>query len=502
VATCSALTLIPGEIYRQDFEGCAELRLRSGEPIPVVSVADAPASPRVGALVGADGDRRYYTSWLQPIGVTPGETYCLSAWGRSPHVPLSFGLSRMDAGQIDLGRESVLIGPAGLLDPELGAVAPLAPSARWQRAERSFTVPLDTGFVRIFATSSDAGPVSPGTMYPAAAQVDGLRLSRGPCTGAAPACAAADAARGLKGEYFDNVDFTAPKVTRLDPRPGADWGAGSPDPRIEPDTFSVRWTGFVEPRYSETYTFVTRSDDGVRLFVDGAKIIENWTDHAPTENAGTVTLTAECRHRDAHGGSQVCDHARDVRELGCATLQLFWQSASQARELVPRERPFPGADGCVAAGSLLSHWSFDAIEGVSLADATCRAAYGTLRGASGELSPSTGAVGQALSFDGERTWVRVANEDVAQRLAAYGQRTVAARVNLSRTKPGQAVIASRQVAGSVSEHWALSFLDGRLTMSVNSHRPGEAACSTSASPPPAPGSRSPGLTMVGPSGLS
>src|SRR5262245_52618675 len=84
---------------------------------------------------------------------------------------------------------------------------------------------------------------------------------------------------GLRGEYFDNRDFSAPKLTRVDPTINFNWGTGSPASAIGSDTFSVRWTGRVSPRYSETYRFYTTSDDGVRLWVNGQLVIDNWTDH-------------------------------------------------------------------------------------------------------------------------------------------------------------------------------------------------------------------------------
>ena len=43
----------------------------------------------------------------------------------------------------------------------------------------------------------------------------------------------------------------------------------------------------MQPAYSELYTFYTTSDDGVRLWIDGRLIVDNWTDHPPTENSGT-----------------------------------------------------------------------------------------------------------------------------------------------------------------------------------------------------------------------
>src|SRR5258708_18151897 len=92
---------------------------------------------------------------------------------------------------------------------------------------------------------------------------------------------------GLTGQYYDNIDFTNLKVTRTDATVNFYWGSGSPDPSIGPDTFSVRWTGQVQAQFNETYTFYTDSDDGIRLWVNGQLIINNWTDHAPTEDSAT-----------------------------------------------------------------------------------------------------------------------------------------------------------------------------------------------------------------------
>src|SRR4029450_1790747 len=77
---------------------------------------------------------------------------------------------------------------------------------------------------------------------------------------------------------------------RVDPQVDFAWGAGSPDPRGGPDTFSVRWTGGVEAERAAAYTFYTTSNDGVRLWVAGRLLVDNWTDHAPTEDAGTLAL--------------------------------------------------------------------------------------------------------------------------------------------------------------------------------------------------------------------
>ncbi len=139
--------------------------------------------------------------------------------------------------------------------------------------------------------------------------------------------------RGLQGEYFDHANFTAPKLTRIDAEVDFAWGANSPHPAIAPDTFSVRWTGWVQPRSSGLYTFYTLSDDGVRLWVNNQLLINNWTNHAPTENSGTISLTA---------GVLYPLKMEYYENGGAATIKLSWSGPNQAKEVIPSSRmPIP-----------------------------------------------------------------------------------------------------------------------------------------------------------------
>ncbi len=137
---------------------------------------------------------------------------------------------------------------------------------------------------------------------------------------------------GLSATYFDNVDFTGTAVTRTDPTVSFDWGSGSPAPGIAADTFSARWTGQVDAPAAGSYTFYTQSDDGVRLFIDGTKVIDAFTDHGSREDRGTISLTAG-RH----------DVKLEYYErTGSAVLALSWSSASIAKQIIPTSRLFPG----------------------------------------------------------------------------------------------------------------------------------------------------------------
>jgi hypothetical protein len=89
-----------------------------------------------------------------------------------------------------------------------------------------------------------------------------------------------------RGEYFNNVNLAGSPLVRNDKKIDFDWGQGSPMKGINPDSFSARWTRRIELE-AKTYRFYVRVDDGVRLWVDGQLLIDQWRD-------GSVrTYTAE-----------------------------------------------------------------------------------------------------------------------------------------------------------------------------------------------------------------
>jgi hypothetical protein len=97
---------------------------------------------------------------------------------------------------------------------------------------------------------------------------------------------------GLSAEYFNGTTLTNKVLTRTDASVDFNWAGASPASGISADNFSVRWTGQVSPRHSGATTFYTVSDDGIRLWVNGQQLINNWTNHGPTENSGSIALVA------------------------------------------------------------------------------------------------------------------------------------------------------------------------------------------------------------------
>jgi hypothetical protein len=97
-------------------------------------------------------------------------------------------------------------------------------------------------------------------------------------------------------------------------------------PRREEAGFGVRWTGHVTPSATGEYTFYTVSDDGIRLWVDDKPVIDNWTDHAATEDRATVRLTAGQRH---------AIRLEYYQGGGDAVARLLWSAPGKPREVIP-----------------------------------------------------------------------------------------------------------------------------------------------------------------------
>ncbi|EPX59126.1 hypothetical protein D187_003228 [Cystobacter fuscus DSM 2262] len=137
---------------------------------------------------------------------------------------------------------------------------------------------------------------------------------------------------GLLGQYFVGLNFESLIRQRTDATVDFDWNTAAPDPALPVDGFSVRWTGQVVPLHSQTYTFHTQSDDGVRLWVNGQQLINNWSDHSSVENSGSIALTADQKY--------------DIKleyydKTGSAVARLSWSSASQPKQVIPATQLFP-----------------------------------------------------------------------------------------------------------------------------------------------------------------
>ena len=85
--------------------------------------------------------------------------------------------------------------------------------------------------------------------------------------------------------YWNNMTLSgSPALQRIDGNLDFSWGLGSPDPSVQADRFSARWARYLDLE-AGTYRFAATSDDGMRVYVNGELILNDWSDHS----ARTVT---------------------------------------------------------------------------------------------------------------------------------------------------------------------------------------------------------------------
>ncbi len=140
-------------------------------------------------------------------------------------------------------------------------------------------------------------------------------------------------------------------LTRIDPKidfTGSNtnsyykWGGLAPDPKVNPDYYTVVWSGAVKPVKTDDYVFYTNTDDGVKLWLDvnnnGAfendeLVISNWTKHSATEN-GTKTFALK-------NYIKYKMRMEFFENQGDAVAQLKWKiGTSQSKEVIPTSQLF------------------------------------------------------------------------------------------------------------------------------------------------------------------
>ena len=171
---------------------------------------------------------------------------------------------------------------------------------------------------------------------------------------------------GLDAEYFANKNLEGPPaLKRVDESVNFDWGMSNPAPELPADNFSARWTGKVIPTVSGKYRFGAIADDGVRIYLDGKLIAEDWTQHAPTTVTGEVTLEAGKSYEVkmeyyesqigavaklvwqppvTNAGSPYAEAVKLAKEADAVVLVLGISSQLEGEEMTIREPGFLGGD--------------------------------------------------------------------------------------------------------------------------------------------------------------
>lgn len=130
---------------------------------------------------------------------------------------------------------------------------------------------------------------------------------------------------GWYAEYFANRYLSGnPVLVRQDAKIDFNWGNGSPAPAVPADDFSARWSRTVTLDEGQ-YRINALVDDGVRIYLDNALIIDDWRD------GGWRQLSAE---RWLSPGTHQL-RVEFYEHTGEALLQVWWEKADSQPSYFP-----------------------------------------------------------------------------------------------------------------------------------------------------------------------
>jgi uncharacterized protein (DUF1800 family) len=239
---------------------------------------------------------------------------------------------------------------------------------------------------------------APATVSLAIQAGSGYTVGSGALAGVTIAPSNTPTGTGLTGAYYNNAATPYASATNFDPNSlvssrtdatvdfkwNATQGTSAGLPAgVTPSSYCVRWTGQVQPQYTETYFFDVYARQGCVLKVGGQTIINNWSNlTALTDMIGSITLQAGLRYDIqldyfSNSGSAVSE------------THLQWYSNSQPKIVIPRGRLYPATSGSTAAPPTITSapaayaflnqpFSFDITTGSGQATTTVAITGGTL----------------------------------------------------------------------------------------------------------------------------
>jgi hypothetical protein len=138
---------------------------------------------------------------------------------------------------------------------------------------------------------------------------------------------------GLQGEYYANGNFSGDKKTRNDAAINFRWGPPWNDTLVTTDNYSVRWTGYVQPLYSETYNFYTHDDKYMSVWLNDTLLIGPKTSAIKhDEKMAQINLVQGQKYKLR------VEYHESKKNKG--TAALIWSSLHQYKQAIPASQIF------------------------------------------------------------------------------------------------------------------------------------------------------------------
>ena len=140
---------------------------------------------------------------------------------------------------------------------------------------------------------------------------------------------------GLKGEYFNNENFLGVPVTRTDRVIDFSWNRQTLPAGINTERFAIRWTGRIKAPVTGAYTIYTKTDDGVRLWLNDSLLIDDWHLYPEKKNERTVNLVEGQFYKIKFEYKQ---------HEGHASARLLWSYQGEPQQPIPTQYLFKASN--------------------------------------------------------------------------------------------------------------------------------------------------------------
>ena len=159
----------------------------------------------------------------------------------------------------------------------------------------------------------------------------------------------AQSGTGLTGQYYDETEFSSLKTTRIEGPINFNFGSTIPPGTgiTHADSYSIVWSGQVDPEFNSLYTFYVTADDGARLWINDQLVVCRTFVATDPEMRGQVQLQA---------GQRVNIRLEYIELTGNASVKLEWSCGSRAREVIPQARLYPARVAKVGGSLMKEHW--------------------------------------------------------------------------------------------------------------------------------------------------
>lgn len=284
----------------------------------------------IGALTCSMPNTRFGLGYFddiprRPYGYDGGDDFCFDETHGTPHDLPFAQLRAMTTVATDEERADFASGVAKLSaqcgfdtpESQLPALYAIATGASLPDTANATTVPSERLFATPWGIHQWIEPESPSAPI-----VD---------VGAPEPCLPPTS---WEAAYYPNMTLSGlPALQRTDASISFNWGGGSPGPEIPNDNFSAFWRGEVTREKAGSCLFRMRIDDGMRVRLNGATVLDSWRDQGPT------TYNALVNFREGNNAIEV-----EYYENRGGAVAQFWVLEPDAAGTTPLEPDFDIGD--------------------------------------------------------------------------------------------------------------------------------------------------------------